>query len=289
MIDSFGELESRRSPGGAIYRDASEKGALQLNPAAKRDTCAVCAGPLTLHEKLLWGVCQQYACRQSERMGRLTARRETCARRLGIDDPESFPLACVPSNERLIRNLPERRRRRFRDFVTRLISEATAHSDGSAPGPEPGRVPRSLALHGESGDELALLAHACTTCGGYCCHQGRDHAFLDVDTIRRYMAEHPEQRPRHVLENFLSHLPNRSHQDACVYQSVTGCALPRGMRADLCNAYYCPSLGDLREELARRGTTRAFAVSEERFQLPVRSAFIDEKGLRCIDDRDVPA
>jgi hypothetical protein len=55
------------------------------------------------------------------------------------------------------------------------------------------------------------------------------------------------------------------------------------MRADLCNAYYCPGLQDLREELAQRGMTQAFAVSEERFQLPVRSAFIDENGLRSID------
>lgn len=254
-----------------------------MNPAANKDTCAVCAGPLTLHEKLLWGVCHQYACQRSYRIGRLMARREACARRLGIDDPESFPLARVPSNERPLRNLPERRRRRFRDFVTRLISEATAHGGGSAPQSEPGRAPRSLALHGESADELALLANACSTCGGDCCHQGRDQAYLDVDTIRRYMAEHPEQRPRHVLENFLSHLPNRSHQDACVYQAATGCALPRGMRADLCNAYYCPGLEDLRAELARRGKTRAFVVSEERFQLPVRSAFIDAKGLRPID------
>jgi hypothetical protein len=254
-----------------------------LNPAAKKDTCAVCAGPLTLHEKLLWGICHQYACRHTYRIQRLTARREASGRTLGIDDPESFPLAFVPSNERPIRNLPERRRRRFRDFVTHLISEVTAHGGGSAPEPEPFRVPRSLAFHGESADELALLANACSTCGGDCCYPGRDQAFLDVDTMRRYMAEHPEQRPRHVLENFLSHLPNRSHQDACVYQTAMGCALPRGMRADICNAYYCQGLEDLREELARRGTTRAFAVSEERFQLLVRSAFMDENGLRPVD------
>ena len=56
------------------------------------------------------------------------------------------------------------------------------------------------------------------------------------------MRRHPDQRPRHVLEGYLSRIPNKSYENSCVYHEEAGCVLPHEMRARICNDFYCTEL-----------------------------------------------
>ena len=59
--------------------------------------------------------------------------RDREAERLGLVELETYLPAVIPVFERRVTNLPERRRRRFRDFLNRLISEATEGRASSSP------------------------------------------------------------------------------------------------------------------------------------------------------------
>ena len=50
-----------------------------------------------------------------------------------------------------------------------------------------------------------------------------------------------------LLEAYLGHTPAESMEAACLLQTPTGCALPRELRSDVCNGYYCPSLVALQD------------------------------------------
>ena len=65
--------------------------------------------------------------------------------------------------------------------------------------------------------------------------------------IARYRQRNPGATPEGVIEDYLSYLPAASTRDACVYQTARGCSLPREMRQDICNAYYCDALRWLKQ------------------------------------------
>lgn len=190
----------------------------------------------------------------------------------GEPDVERFALALLPSNGRRISNLPERRRRRLRDHLNRLVGAAAAQAARRESAPVPARAEPE-----ESAEELAVLGAGCATCRGHCCPQGGDHAFLDVTALRRHLAEHPDARPRQVLEAYLARLPQKSYQGSCVYHTARGCALPRDMRADICNEWYCDGLHAFRAGMARTRTQRGFAVATEGGRV-LRAARIDADG-----------
>jgi hypothetical protein len=195
---------------------------------------------------------------------------------LGETDAASFPLAILPFNGHRVANLQEWRRRAFRDRLNRVVSEAAqqAASRGAEP-PTPRAQPVA------SSRQLAVLAAACAVCKGYCCTMVKMHAFLDAETLLRYMAEHPEARPRDVFEAYLSHLPSRTYVESCEYHAERGCALPRHMRARMCNEFYCGGLLGLREGLAEVKTMRGFAVATAE-QKVIRTVIIDESGVRDV-------
>jgi hypothetical protein len=82
-----------------------------------------------------------------------------------------------------------------------------------------------------------------------------------VDTIRRYLAAHPERRPREVLAAYRDCLGNKTHRGSCVYHGPTGCTLPRPMRSDTCNDFFCEGLRGFRNGLSGTGSVRGFFVS----------------------------
>lgn len=105
---------------------------------------------------------------------------------------------------------------------------------------------------------------ACAACAGHCCSKGGDHAYLDDDTIRRLTRGRPELTRRRIRALYLRYLGEETFAGSCVFHGAGGCRLPRTLRADLCNAFYCnPLRRFLREHAgappqlrieARRGT-----------------------------------
>jgi len=235
----------------------------------EKTLCEVCGLPLARMTAAI-GVCDDPCCRRIH-LDRQRRREQTVlweqaerlrderAPALGIADPETYIVGLVPAFEARMTNLPERRKRLFRDRLTRVIGEAM-----SAP-----RLRQATDRQAADGVELGpMLGLACARCGGYCCRTGANHAFISPGTIRRYLATHPGQRPRHVLDTYLSYLGNKTYEHSCVFHRTGGCALPRALRSDTCNLYFCDGLQrflqDIQISASRR---RGFILSASRRSL----------------------
>jgi hypothetical protein len=109
--------------------------------------------------------------------------------------------------------------------------------------------------------DAATLGAACATCRGFCCRNGGERAYLSAERMQRYMTEHPTLAPDAVVDAYLQHVPERTTAGSCVYHGPQGCALPREMRSDTCNRFYCGALYDLRRVLPADGSRRVFVVA----------------------------
>jgi hypothetical protein len=262
----------------------------------KQPACAVCGRPLSLHE-LAAKVCVAPNCqlaffgeqaRERQRL-RLEALNEQALKlrdwgAQGVTAPASFPLTVIPSFDVPVTNLPQRRRDALRDHVTRLLSQATVGRRAPpAAGEGTGAAPQTSAAPAPA--VQAVLGRACAQCKGFCCRDGGDYAYLTVDTLRRYLAAHPEQRPREVLAAYLACLGNKTSLGSCVYHGPQGCTLPREMRSDTCNDFFCPELRGFQNGLPGTGPVQGFFVSANDGGIRA-AAFIDEEETRTVE---VPA
>lgn len=242
--------------------------------------CAVCGRPLAEPE-LSARVCAAPKCRRTglaafarrvyernqarskaliqqeiEQANRL---RDRVMRAFPLQEPASFPLTVIPAFTAGLVNLPERRRRTFRDHLTALIAQAVA----PASPPIPDRAEGQPVVAEAPPAVRAVMGMACACCKGACCKDGADHAYLTVDTIRRYRAAHPEQRPRDTLAAYLDRVGPRSYEGSCIFHRGDGCALSRDMRADLCNRHYCKALLEFQRTAPTGGPIRAFFVAAD--------------------------
>lgn len=173
------------------------------------------------------------------------------AKELGLSSPEALPLVLLPANRASLRALHERRKKRFRAHLVRVVEEAF------------GTPVLPLAAPADLGDS-PWIQQACAVCRGRCCHAGADHAFLDVPTIHRYRRAHPEASPEEVIEAYRSRLGEEALENGCVFQGEKGCRLPRSMRAAICNGFLCSPLESFRDPGAKKPQTLAVAMHGER-------------------------
>ena len=89
----------------------------------------------------------------------------------------------------------------------------------------------------------------------------------------RYLQEFPSHDDDEIVARYLSHLAPRTLTKGCVCQGEHGCTLPRDLRSDLCNRFYCSHLDMIRNE---------FKAGE-----PVRAYFTHVKSGRLVGDRFV--
>ena len=239
--------------------------------------CVVCGRPLSAGE-LPTQACATPACQRAavadrarhiyeqnqardaaliqQEIQRATQLRDRVMSAFGLREPDMFPLVVIPASTARIVNLPKRRRRAFRDHVDSLVSQA----DGLSEAPlatEESTSPLAV-LASEVG---AILGKACACCKGFCCGGGGDDAYLNVETIRRYRAANPDQRPSEVLAAYLERVGGRTVEGSCIYHQADGCALPRAMRADICNRHFCKALLEFQRDLPAKGPIRAFFVA----------------------------
>lgn len=256
--------------------------------------CAVCGHPLSVHERAAGETCADPRCKHTQLTRQLQRQHEqylaleekaqvlkqAAAQAFGVPCGKQMPVAIVPSNERPLVNLPERRRRVFRDRLQRVISKAASQVYGHAPR-DPQDAGEDRPDVDAAGDpeppHQGLLGAACAICRGHCCAQGGDHAFLHPKAIRRYMARHPEERPRHILDAYLARLGARAYRSSCVYHDVDGCRLPRDMRTSLCNDFLCKGLNEFIYRLDGKEFQQAFAVASEEGRA-LRIGLLDEHG-----------
>jgi hypothetical protein len=168
--------------------------------------------------------------------------------------------------------LPDPRRAAFRTHLEEIA--ATAFGAEAAPRGETEADDREK----HERPEPAVVAGACGTCQGHCCQRGGDTALLLPADISRYRRRHPEATPEQIVETYLGHLPAESTRDGCVYQAAQGCALPREMRQDICNSYYCESLRWLNRDYLQKRTGKVVFVATDDDDRPKRVAAFDPEG-----------
>ena len=132
--------------------------------------------------------------------------------------------------------------------------------------------------------------HLCTICKGGCCASGKEHAYLSVFSMRSLMDIRPELTAYEIFNLYISHIKPESVNNSCINQTTSGCALPRELRSDICNGYYCDPLKLYHEKmipLAAAKTVLAIQRSYtywDRFKLDVSNEVIN---IALIDDEKV--
>lgn len=152
----------------------------------------------------------------------------------------------IPSGLSSVGPLPVERRERYRRHLERTVSEAVRASEGAVARDrdhaECKRAVESARFLDARPTLNARSGQACDLCKGGCCAAGGEHGFISTATIRRLLDADPSLGAEAILRTYLSHVPDRSVEGACVNQTATGCALPRSWRSDACNAYFCDAL-----------------------------------------------
>ena len=240
-----------------------------LRTTPKHARCTLCDRPLLTGRELTDRVCASETCQrrhfiatarlvERQRMEALLAharvRRAAEAAAVG-EDPERFPIVVIPSFPERRTRLPAPRRKAFAANLARQIALAFERGPDAAPPVETDAPPAP--------DVAAALGAACATCRGHCCRHGGERAYLGADRMQRHLAEHPEHGPDDVLNAYLVHVGRHTIDGSCVYHGARGCTLPREMRSDTCNRFYCGPLHDLKRALATDGPPRAFLASAE--------------------------
>jgi hypothetical protein len=105
-----------------------------------------------------------------------------------------------------------------------------------------------------AGFTATVLQAGCSTCRGHCCKGGGDHAYIDERTMARVRRDNPELDARAIIGLFLARLAPLAYRASCLFHGAEGCTLGRGLRAELCNAYYCNGLQEFlqRQEVPER-------------------------------------
>ena len=174
-------------------------------------------------------------------------------------ESESYALSLIPQNLDQVTRLPKRRRRAYEEHLRtqlavarRVLSERTSPStaDTDEPPEEP-LTPRGRA-------ELAILGAGCGTCRGNCCRGGGNHAYQGEESMVRYLTRFPQRDDDAVIADYLQYVPSLTMSEGCIYQKDDGCALPRDMRAYICNVFYCEGLQSIRYAFRDGGPVRAF-------------------------------
>lgn len=110
----------------------------------------------------------------------------------------------------------------------------------------------------------AVSNQLCAMCRGACCSSGGDHAYLSPLILRRMLDANPELGGEDIVARYLSCVATEAVEGSCINQTASGCSLPRDMRSDTCNAYFCDPILNYHRDSEEAGVVRTvFAVQRE--------------------------
>ncbi len=113
-----------------------------------------------------------------------------------------------------------------------------------------------------TGFAARVVAAGCGHCRGSCCMAGGTHAFIDERTLARVRQENPALSARAAIRAYVDAIPPRAVRGSCLFHGPSGCTLPRALRAELCNAYYCDGLGEFLKGPADRADAVRIATQD---------------------------
>ena len=106
----------------------------------------------------------------------------------------------------------------------------------------------------------------CGACRGGCCHRhGGDHGFVRSERLA-LTSYTTHQSLAESVRDYVAHLPEYSCKSGCVFQSRSGCSLPRTKRSDTCNNFICGGLRRMRAQLQGREDSPILVVAVRGFE-----------------------
>lgn len=243
--------------------------------------CEICGQEVTAQQYRMYHTCSDRKCRY-EYNGRLRAQlhesqerheqarisfwhelegqRDQLASENAIEDANKYLPVCVPHLKTQLAPVSLQRREQLRKHLCTLLEDIASSDECNA----------DLETAGE-GDAIndvdvpskapTLLEAACATCGGYCCQEGGQTAFLNANKLSEQLRSNPSLSAETIVEAYLSKVPESAYLDSCLFHSATGCALPRSMRSDLCQTFECYGLKSIHELIAEKPVDGLFIAS----------------------------
>lgn len=175
---------------------------------------------------------------------------------------KKYPLVVLASfNPGEIVELPEQRKQKYLAHIRQLlqdISEQFPMQHAMPSSDSETNVLNAFSLEKEK--MSALNGMICEECKGRCCVNGGDTALLQKETLMRYMNQNPELSAQQVFSQYEARVSNQTYADSCIHHTKTGCSLPREMRADSCNDFYCSTIKEFNMNFTKQETLPEGAV-----------------------------
>lgn len=157
---------------------------------------------------------------------------------------DTLQLISIPSGVSTLTNLPEERKNRYVNHLQDVIEKASTYTCASEVPPDQhheayNKLTDNTLLFAKSPGLQATCDTMCGMCKGGCCADGKEHAYISPVIIRRQMDTNPALEKEDILSIYVSNIAPETMLNACINQTKTGCALPRALRADICNSHFC--------------------------------------------------
>lgn len=237
--------------------------------------CRICNRALTVHQAVAQ-VCDRPECRAAA--VRAAAEKRSAERREEMrliaahwlkesrdarDFTREYSLLVLQGYEPTLEPTPEYKRVAMREHMESLLAE-----------------PNGESLDNDTGSESTAdapprpgMAAACIACRGHCCRAGGSRAFMDAKSMSRIRRAHANADD--LIDAYVAAVPELHIADGCVFQGERGCTLPRDLRSDTCNEFYCQPLRNwiVSAPEMKPGPTAVAVVYDGEV---VRSAIIDD-------------
>ncbi|RDH85914.1 MAG: hypothetical protein DIZ80_00105 [endosymbiont of Galathealinum brachiosum] len=169
----------------------------------------------------------------------------------------SVSFLTIPSGGSLTLPVTDERRAGYISHLKSIIEEAGEYNQASELVYDEHHDAQSKHLIVEQRFEVVsglkeISDRLCGQCKGGCCASGKEHAYLSVFSIRRYMDENPQVSSEELLKMYVDNIAEESIENSCINQTLTGCALSRDLRSDICNGYYCDTLKSFHKKMENK-------------------------------------
>ncbi|WP_199609882.1 hypothetical protein [Flocculibacter collagenilyticus] len=141
-----------------------------------------------------------------------------------------------PANERTVIVNNEANALQFKAYLSQQFNEITHH-------PEADHYVESLfEVYSQAPDTKTLLGHFCRTCGGHCCTQAGNTAFLDLTSLKGIIEKLNITSLQQLERLYCCYIPTLHYQNSCIFHGKHGCSLPNWLRSETCNRFMCSEL-----------------------------------------------
>jgi hypothetical protein len=144
------------------------------------------------------------------------------------------------------------------------------------------RIERATLAPDSADDTHPQGGRLCGQCRGRCCKLGAGwRAFIDLTLLERWQQEQPGRTLAGAVDAYMALLPTDHVDDACLYQTASGCNMPRERRAEICNGFACEPLQQVQRWAAADASVAVVAVTFHERQIE-RAAVLERDATHAL-------